>query len=392
LKVLVLNHNQENFGTYYRCLFHSRHLARRGHEVLMLCASGSTLDPLIRTKELEKGLKIMTLPRVKYGQYFSGQMARSLPALAQVLFGDYEVCHAFTVAQPQIAYPAWAARRLRGKRLIVDWDDLWGGGFAEAHAGLISRVLGWHERYFLQPAHHITYVSKKIGDEIEKAAERYPAIARIPKTLIPNGANTEGIRPLDQQACRRQLGIDPQAKILVSMANTYTESLQLMLEAFLLALETEPELKLYLVGEAPIPEAYQDLFQKVQHRTVRVGKVPFAQVPFYLGAADALVLPMEDNPIEEARFPMRFGDYLASGRPVVSNAVGEVKRYLNEYEAGLVSPPSDPKGLAENLVKVVQDPELARQCGARARALAEGPLNWDQVIDQVERIYRGEKG
>ncbi|MDT8445861.1 MAG: glycosyltransferase family 4 protein [bacterium] len=390
MRILILNHNQENFGTFYRCLFHAKHLARRGHQVTLLCASGSTFDPLMKWRSVEPGLTLVTLPRIKYHQFFSGQLFRTFPALAQVLLGRYDVCHAFTVAQTQIAVPAWVAKMVRHKRLIIDWDDLWGGGFAEEHSGLIAKVLGWHERYFLQYADHITYVSEKIAQEIDQAAQKYPAISEIARSQIPNGANAQEILPLDRSEARGQLKVPQERKILLSMANTYTESLVLMLQAFEQALQQDPEIYLYLLGEAPVPPEYQAQYDRVSHRVERLGKRPFAQVPQWLAVADGLILPMEDNPIEWARFPMRFGDYLCAARPILSNAVGEVKRYLEQYQAGLVSPPSDAAALGKNMLRIFSEPQMSANLGEAARKLAEGDLNWERVIDQVEAIYRGD--
>src|SRR3989339_1848966 len=135
--ILIINHNQEWFGTYWRCKNIGSQLVRLGYDVSMICASGSTCDFKIRRKSVAKGFTIVTLPRFKYHKYFSGQILRLFLTAFIVLFGRFDVCYAFTVAQPQIGIPAWISKTLRRKPLIIDWDDMWGGGFADMHGSAV---------------------------------------------------------------------------------------------------------------------------------------------------------------------------------------------------------------------------------------------------------------
>jgi len=383
-KILFLNHNQENFGTYYRCFFLAKGLSEHGYEVKMLCASGKKFDLLVRRKKINENFSIITLPRIKYHEYFTGQLLFRLPlALFFVLFGNYDICHAFTVAQPQIAVPAWAAKVIRRKKLIIDWDDLWGGGFADEHGGMISKVLGFSERYFLRFADKITYVSEFIGEQIEKLD------LKIDKIKIPNGSNIEQISVLDKRESREKVGLGKYEKYLVSIGNTYTDSLGLMLGAFKEVLKTE-DVNLVMVGEGKITDKFRNIFNELKEKIIITGKRPFSEIPFYLASADALLLPMDDNGIEKARFPMRFGDYLCAGRPIISNAVGEVKHYMEKYNAGLTSDPESIHEFAANIKKSLENMELSGTIGSNARMLAEDDLSWKSIIDKLDKdVYGG---
>jgi len=381
-QVLFLNHNQENFGTYYRCFFLAKGLSENGFNVKMLCASGKKFDILIRRKKINDNFTIITLPRIKYHRYFTGQIWLRLPLiLLFVLFSRYDICHAFTVSQPQIGIPAMVAKIFRKKRLIVDWDDLWGGGFADEHTSIVAKILGWSERYFIKYADEVTYVSELIGEEINKLK------LNCNKTKIPNGANVEKISVLDKEESRRKVKLNEKAKLLISIGNTYTDSIGIMLEAFKVALREIPTLKLMLVGEGRIPEKFNGLKIELQASLLITGKKPFSDIPYYLASADCLILPMDDNNIEKARFPMRLGDYFCAGRPIVSNAVGEVKYYLEKYNAGLVSDSQDSQALARNIIKAINVSDIANEISRNARNLAETDLQWDNITDKLIKIY-----
>lgn len=378
--ILILNHNQEGFGTYWRCKNIGIQLARRGYDVSMICASGANCDFRIRRKPISERFTIFTLPRFKYHKYFSGQILRMFITAFIVLFARYDICYAFTVAQPQIGFPAWISKKLRRKPLIVDWDDLWGGGFADMHGSSIKSVLTFCESFFPKYADRITYVSELIGRRIDSI----PGIV-APRTKIVNGASVEKIQVMTKRNARQFLGLVVERLYIVSVGNTYTESLGGMLKAFEIVRNTIDNVFLVMVGNCDFGRQYSPLLENIKESIILEGSQQFDRIPFYLAAADCLLLPMEDNPIEHARFPMRLGDYLCAQRPIVSNAVGEVKHYLEKYNAGLTSSPGDYNELAMNIIKVLNNENISGEIALNARKLAENDLNWSKIGEKIDK-------
>lgn len=381
-RVLFLNHNQENFGTYYRCFFLAKGLSEKGYQVTMLCASGKNFDLLVRKKKINDNFFIITLPRIKYHKYFTGQLELRLPiTMAYVLFGHYDICHAFTVAQPQIGIPAWLAKKIRRKKLIVDWDDAWEDGFAQHHPWPIKQGLIFFENKIPKIADYVTYVSEYIGQKLEKMG-----IAK--KAKIPNGCNTEQIKTGEKSECRQKLNLDPGKKILVSVGNTYMNCLALLFRSLEIALKEEPNIYLYMVGEVDIYPKAKIIYDRIKNNIVLAGKKPFREIPVYMSAADILMLPMSDEVIEAARFPMRLGDYLCAARPIVSNAVGEVEYYLKKYNCGLCSYSGSPEKMAGNIIRVLKEPGFSDTISLNARRLAEGDLGWAGIFEKLETVYQ----
>jgi glycosyltransferase involved in cell wall biosynthesis len=96
---------------------------------------------------------------------------------------------------------------------------------------------------------------------------------------------------------------------------------------------------------------------------------------------------MDDDPIEKARFPIRFGDYLASGVPIVSNAVGEIERFLTEHDCGYVAPVSDSTVFGDRIAEALTDQSRRGVIQENAGRLIETTLNWDAVATKLEGIY-----
>ena len=382
MKVLFLNHNQERFGTYYRCFSLGKALAKRNIDVTMICASGKNLDILIRKQEINRHFTIITMPRIKYHKFFTGQILRLILTVPFVLFCDYDILHAFTVAQPQIGIPALLAKWVRKKPLIVDWDDLWGGGFGEEHAQIVGKVFFFFERFVPQYADKITYVSDYLGTELKK-------LGLIDKSVkVPNGIDRSDIRIIPRDRAIKKLNLETDTKYIVSVGNTYfPQGLKVLFEAINSISEKRHDVRLIMVGYLDIHDSLRPLLSSIRHLVITPGFVPYETMRLYLSAADVLVLPMADNLIEKARFPVRLAEYLASGTPVVSNAVGEVREILSKFHCGLMSSPSDIEGFAQNIQTALDDQAISDTLGKRGMHVARSQMDWSILTQRLIRHY-----
>ncbi len=381
MKILFLNHNYENFGTFYRCYFFGKYLARRGHRVDLVCASRKNFDLRIKSRIVEPNFRIVTLPRIKLHEYHTGHSLRAVINSVIVMIKDYDILHSFAVAQPATALPTIAARYFRNKPIVVDWDDAWGWGLADEHSFLIGRAISYLEREVPKLADAVTVASGFLKDASEKRG--YKNVAKI-----PNGANVDDIKPLVKESARVFLNIQQDFKMLLSIGHTYTKSINLMLDAFTMALQRIPDLKLYIVGNfGRQSEDIKKKFSTIKNNIVFTGEQPFDKVKFYLAVADGLILPMEDSVFEKARFPIRLGDYMAAGRPIISNAVGEVRNVLLKG-CGILCSPDDVNGFSDIMVRIIEDKCLQREISDKARVMAETEYGWDILAQKLESVYQ----
>lgn len=382
MKILFLNHNQERFGTYFRCYNLASAISMQGILVTLICASGHNWDFLIRKRKINENFYLITLPRFKYHKYFTGQLIRLILTIPFVLFSHYDILHAFTVAQPQIGIPALISKWIRRKKLIVDWDDLWGGGFADEHGDLIAKILSFWETYVPRYANRMTFVSDFLGEKIKILGLMNKAVK------IPNGANLDKIKLTIKKEASQLLKLNSTDKYLLCLGNTYQEKgLQIMFYAFDSLSRYHDNLFLLLVGSVGIPTSLKNIYNKNRKKIIITGSVPYDKVLLYLSLADILILPMADNPIEKARFPIRLGDYLASGKPIVANAVGEVEHYLLKYNAGLICPVDSAGKMADSIETIFKNHELASKLSQNALCLVKKELNWQILGNQLTKLY-----
>jgi glycosyltransferase involved in cell wall biosynthesis len=130
---------------------------------------------------------------------------------------------------------------------------------------------------------------------------------------------------------------------------------------------------LLLVGEGPERESIEReiISADLQEQVFLLG--PRLDVHDILDTADLLVLPSYSEGMPNAVL-----EAMAHGIPVVASDVGGVRSLLGSG-AGTVVAPRDEKALAEALQRLIDDPALRTDMGAKGRALTRGSLDVDAM-------------
>jgi len=90
----------------------------------------------------------------------------------------------------------------------------------------------------------------------------------------------------------------------------------------------------------------------------------------YLNAADVLLCPMRDLRETSTIVPSKVLEYFAVGKPVVCSGRGETQIVIEKYNSGIMVPPSDPRALAEAILRFESDTEFYKTTARNSRELA----------------------
>jgi glycosyltransferase involved in cell wall biosynthesis len=107
-------------------------------------------------------------------------------------------------------------------------------------------------------------------------------------------------------------------------------------------------------------------------------------------ACDVLVLPSEHE-----SFGMVFLEAWMRGKPVIGNRLcGPVASLIRHGQDGFLC--ADAQDIAERIVQLVADPQLARALGAAGRARVAARYTWEAIGRKVHAVYedvaRGARG
>lgn len=118
-----------------------------------------------------------------------------------------------------------------------------------------------------------------------------------------------------------------------------------------------------------------------------VGRVPHADVPRWLRAADVTVLPNLAEDALSARYtsPLKLYEYLASGTPIVASDIPSLREVLSAETASLV-PPGDAAALAAAIAAVPDDAAAAGRA-ARGREIARA-ASWEARAETIAAFVR----
>ncbi len=302
---------------------------------------------------------------------------------------DYDVIHIFATALPYQASLAMSTKLFnKSSKLVVDWDDMW--GFDALRNSSTSRISSWVLR-----ALQYSTCSKSDGLSVVSPALRDFAesigISREKTFVVPNACQIDKITPGDKESSRGFLNLGDYPLVLVIgypySNGVYVNAFWLLFEALAEVRKVLPNVQLLMVGNSVVPPSLRPSYERVRNNLIQVGSVPFSAITPYLRSADALYFPMDPTVFNDYyRWPIRFCDYLASGKPIVSNAIGAVRRVITEEDCAIVTK-SDPKEIAKGLLAVLQITSLAEKIGARAKETAE-KYSTLRIAQQVEQTYR----
>ncbi len=132
---------------------------------------------------------------------------------------------------------------------------------------------------------------------------------------------------------------------------------------------------------------------RIPSSVVFAGRVPPAQVPAWLSAADVLVAPHANRgQYDRGSSPLKLFEYMAAQRPIVTTRVSAVQEILTDREHAILVEPDSPEDLVRGIAWVVEHPQEAHALAERAYALGRTHA-WTararRILDFVEGVPPG---
>jgi glycosyltransferase involved in cell wall biosynthesis len=205
--------------------------------------------------------------------------------------------------------------------------------------------------------------------------------------LLPLAADTEAFDPsLPRGHIRRKHSIEGKVVLFVgSFRRTHLgKGLPVLMEAIkLLRQEGREDVHLVMVAEGELEAHFLHLASDlgIADRVVHARGVSREELPLYYRDADVFVLPS----VWLEAFGLVLAEAMASGTPVIGSRIGGIPYVIGD--AGLLVEPGDVGGLAAALRKVLDDPVLALELGARGRQRVLQEFTWSRTAARTLEAY-----
>jgi glycosyltransferase involved in cell wall biosynthesis len=202
--------------------------------------------------------------------------------------------------------------------------------------------------------------------------------------VIHNGVDTGTYfaGPPDE-AVRRELAVDQGDTLVTTVASLKPlKGVDLLLRAARRVLRTNRAVTFLIVGDGPERSNLErlagvlDIGERVRFVGVR------GDVPALLRSSDMFVLSSRTE-----AFPLVVLEAMASGLPVVATGVGSVREMVEDGISAIVVPPEDSNALADAIVRIIDDEELARAFGDEGRRIVERRFRVETMCHKREELF-----
>lgn len=372
------------WGTYWRAFFLGRSLAERGHDVTLYCIAP---EPRWTARASQHdGLGVVECPSVfsflpvlRFGNS-PLDIAFRYRELSRVPF---DVVHGFEYSAA-VSLPVWANLRWRKFTYVSDWCDWAKHGIIHTRSGRIpgaQRLVAWLEDHSRAFACGVTVISRLLEEHVMSLGFSQDRVLRL-----PGGAPTEEIQPIPKLIARQRLGFDPDMRCIAVLGVMDATALEPFARALATLKDEMLDLRLMLLGRHP--ERYVPICDAtgLTNRLIVPGWIDTNDLPWYLACADLFINPLTSRVSEMARWPQKVGEYMASGRPILSSNIGDTAHFVLKHEAGLVTD-NTVDDLRAKLLLLLSDEKLASRLGQNARRAAETQLSWSYLVERLEAFY-----
>lgn len=334
-------------------------LQNAGHEVTVLTGfpnypegkiyPGYRMRPLQR--EVLEGIPVLRIPI--YPDHSSRAVKRSLNylsfAASAAFIGPWVAPRAdliYVVGNPPLGAGAAFLGRILRMPFVVEIQDIWPESLLSTSMVRNRMALGAVDRLakfvyrraaairVISPGFRRNLIAKGVPDE------------KI--SVISNWVDTDFYRPLPPDEKRAaEFGFAGRFNILFAGMMGAAQGLENVILAAE-ELRDLPEVQFVFLGDGTAFESLRSMTVEKKLENVRfLGRHPQKSMPDFFALADAMLLNLTADPLFEITIPHKIYAYMSSGKPILGALAGDPADVVTSSQAGFVSPPGDPRALAQ---------------------------------------------
>lgn len=250
-----------------------------------------------------------------------------------ILFKKFDIVHSDMGHRPASGLPCLLHRYLFKSIYISEWWEYFGIG------GIYDDMPKWHKETIGRFDNIFEIKNKLCADGVvaishelvRKAVNHGVKINNI--TILNGGSDTEKILFYESNNNYKKIfNLDKNLSWigLVGFNKTEIENQNIILKAIVKINSDEEKIGIFTTGSIL---SYDEIIELgFTTRLFRqFGWIDYSEYSKLLSCADAFSIVLKNNLRNNARYPNKLGDYIAAGKPIIANPVGEVKYYIDKY-------------------------------------------------------------
>ncbi len=369
---MIVGGAQEN--TLYTVRGHLEH----GHDTTLV--TGLTVGP--EGKLLDKvripELRVIHLPalRRQINPYHDYQAYRQLKRLFRD--GRYEIVHTHSSKAGVIGRIAAAHARVP-----VIAHTIHGPSFHPYQSRWLNRVYIGLERLAARHGHRSYTVADAMRDAYLQAGigrrEEY-------KTVYSGMELEPYLNAAKDQDLANQLGLNLAQPVVGKVARLFElKGYEYLMAAAPAILQAVPATQFLIVGDGNLQERLKRQVREMgmASRFIFAGLVEPPAIHRYTALMDILIhLSLREG------LPRSVVQGLAAGKPAVGFALDGTPEVILDGRTGYLCPPRDATAVAAAVIRLLKNPEQAREMGANGRELVRTRWDWRTMVATLEDDYR----
>jgi len=203
---------------------------------------------------------------------------------------------------------------------------------------------------------------------------------------LENGVHMEYFASGNAKNFRKNYNLTNE-KIILNVASFNPQKNQsALIDSFELVLQKYPDSKLVLIGTIYDEDYYYSLLEKVKNikdSVIIIPNLDFASETLInaYAASDLFVLPSLYEP-----FGIVVLEAWAAGKPVICSGVGGLAAFVNDDENGLIFDVNSKEDIAEKILQILDDKDLATKLATAGNKTAEA-YSWQNITAKLIKLY-----
>ena len=205
--------------------------------------------------------------------------------------------------------------------------------------------------------------------------------------VLDDGVDVESFQNLpSKEKIKEMFELPKDEKIVVYCGSLFPDK---GIEHILLVAKNLPDVIFLLVGG----RGQQIKMWREYTKSPEIGNIQFtgfvenSKVPFYLKAADALIMPYKtDQEIKimdiNTTSPLKLFEYMAAKKPIISSEIPAISRTITHGVNGLLAEPNNIKELTQFIEMVLEDEQFAEKLAKSAYRKVQD-YDWKKRCEKI---------